>query len=86
MISRPEELYCVSESVWLRNFKGGCKDPIWAVEPLDGRTDIRNYAIDSAPLISLVLEIQMFSFVNKEVSGIKFTLKFLDHEHNSEYI
>jgi hypothetical protein len=35
----------VSNSVWLRNLKGGGQVPIWAVEPLDGwmdeGTDIR---------------------------------------------
>jgi hypothetical protein len=36
LITRPEESYRVSNSVWLRNLKGGGQGPIWAVEPLDG--------------------------------------------------
>jgi hypothetical protein len=34
LITSPEESYRVSNSVWLRNLKGG-QGPIWAVEPLD---------------------------------------------------
>jgi hypothetical protein len=34
-ITRPKESYRVSNSVWLRNLKGGGQGPIWAVEPLD---------------------------------------------------
>jgi hypothetical protein len=36
LIIRPEESYRVSNSVWLRNLKGGGQGPIWAVKPLDG--------------------------------------------------
>jgi hypothetical protein len=36
LITRPEESYRVSNSVWLRNLKGGGQGPIWALEPLDG--------------------------------------------------
>jgi hypothetical protein len=38
LISRPEESYHVSNTVWLRNLKGGGQGTIWAVVPLDGWT------------------------------------------------
>jgi hypothetical protein len=33
LITRPGESYRVSNSVWLRNLKGGSQGPRWAVEP-----------------------------------------------------
>jgi hypothetical protein len=36
LITHPEESHCVSNSVWLRNLKGGGQGPSWAVTPLDG--------------------------------------------------
>jgi hypothetical protein len=36
LITRPEETYRVSNSVWLKSLRGGGQGPIWAVEPLDG--------------------------------------------------
>jgi hypothetical protein len=36
LITRLEESYRVSNSVSLRNLKGGGQGPIWAVEPMDG--------------------------------------------------
>jgi hypothetical protein len=43
LITRPEESYRMSNSVWLRNLKGGDQGPFWAVEPLDGRDVVNNY-------------------------------------------
>jgi hypothetical protein len=36
LITRPEESYCVSNSVGLRNLRRGSQGPILAVEPMDG--------------------------------------------------
>jgi hypothetical protein len=36
LITRPEESYRVSNSVGLRNLKGGGQGPMWSVEPLEG--------------------------------------------------
>jgi hypothetical protein len=44
LITRPEESYCVSNSVWLINLKRGGQGPIWTVAPLDGWKILRHGA------------------------------------------
>jgi hypothetical protein len=45
LITRPEESYRVSNSVWLRNLKGGGQGAIWAVKPFHGCMKKNKYKV-----------------------------------------
>jgi hypothetical protein len=40
LVTHPEESYCVSLIVWIRNLKWGDQGPIWAVWPQEGRHSV----------------------------------------------